>query len=138
MIIEDIRKISSTPKDLREFGLTVGAVFGILSAIFIWREKSYWIYTCIASAVLILPALLIPCMLKPAHKTWMTLAILMGSVVTPIVLGVLFFVAITPFGLLMKITGKDLLDLKFEKDKPSYWKPKQTRKFSPEDYEKQF
>ena len=51
----------------------------------------------------------------------MRLGILLGSIVSPIVMGVIYFGVITPIGLIMKLFGKDVLNLKLDKNKPTYW-----------------
>ena len=59
--------------------------------------------------------------LTPFNKLWMRLGILLGAIVSPIVMGIVYFAVITPIGLIMKLFGKDVLNLKIDKNKNTYW-----------------
>jgi len=62
-----------------------------------------------------------PVLLAPLNKLWLKFGALLHSITSPIILGIMFFLVITPIGLLMRLLGKDLLRLKFDPDAPSYW-----------------
>lgn len=138
MIIEEIRNIKSGKRELRKFGIIVGIVLGLLGGLFLWRGRDYYSYFLILSVALLLLGLVVPILLRPIHKVWMTLAILMGWLMTRVILSVLFYLVVTPIGLLARLFGKDFLDTEFEKSGNSYWIPKGTAKFERSDYEKQF
>ena len=61
-----------------------------------------------------------PKVLTPLNNLWFKFGILLGKIVSPIVMSVIFFLVVTPIGIFMKIIGKDLLNLKFN-DKETYW-----------------
>ena len=65
-------------------------------------------------------ALFKPGLLAPLNKLWFRFGILLGKVISPLLMGIIFFFMVTPIGFLMKILKKDLLNLKFNRDK-SYW-----------------
>lgn len=138
MVTEEIRKIESSPKKLREFGFLVGGVLCVLGILLWWRGRASYPYFFIPGILLVLGGAALPSALKPFQKIWMSLAILMGWVMTRVLLSVLFFLILTPIGWILRLTGKDLLDQKLEPKKESYWKirPQATR--TPGDYEKQF
>lgn len=138
MIIEAIKNIKSEKKELRKFGITVGIVLGLLGGSFLWRTKDYYFYFFILSTAFLFFALVLPALLKPIQKIWMTLAILIGWLVTRVILGVLFYLIITPIGLLARLFGKDFLDTKFDKDADSYWILRKALRFDKRNYEKQF
>jgi len=139
MIIEEIKNIKSGKKELRKFGITMGIVLALFGGFSWWREKDYYFYFLIPAAIFIFPALVIPSILKPVNKIWMSLAILMSWVMTRVILGILFYLGITPIGLLARLLGKDFLGLKFNKNTAdSYWLQKEKRKFEKINYEKQF
>lgn len=73
------------------------------------------------AVLFLLVALLKPAWLSHLNKAWTRFGLLLSAVVSPIALGVLFFVVITPIGLLMRLTGKDPLRLKFDRSAESYW-----------------
>ena len=138
MIIEEIKNIASGKSDLRKFGITVGTVMGLLGGLFYWREKEYYFYFLIFSAVLLFLGIVVPILLRPIHKVWMTLAILLGWVMTRIILSILFYLVVTPIGLLAKLFGKSHLNLAFDKSSESYWRSKDNKRQETRDYENQF
>ena len=138
MVIAEIKKIESSPKKLREFGFVVGGVLCALGILFFWRGRGSYPYFLAPGIFLVVTGAVIPSILKPVQKAWMTLALLMGWVMTRVFLSVLFYLAITPVGLLLRLMGKDLLDERFEPKKQSYWKLRPQDPRVPGDYEKQF
>ena len=58
--------------------------------------------------------------LYPLNKLWFKFGIFLGKIVSPLIMGIIFFLVVTPIGLLMRLLGKDLLNLKFNNNK-SYW-----------------
>ena len=100
-----------SPSEGRKFGLTVGIAFLVLAALLhFWRHRE----TAAAvlgsvGVLLVLAALLIPTRLGPLERAWMWLAHLISKVTTPVFMGVVFFVAITPIGLLMRLRGRRAL-----------------------------
>lgn len=74
-----------------------------------------------AGAVFLAAALFIPQALRPLNVVWFRLGQLLGRIVNPIVLGILFFAVFTPFGLLMRLFGADPLRLRLDRDARSYW-----------------
>ena len=77
-------------------------------------------------------------LLKPLHKLWMTLAVLLGWLMTRIILIVLFYLVVTPIGLLARVCGKDFLNRDFDRKVNSYWIPRKTIPFDRKSYERQF
>ena len=73
------------------------------------------------SLVFLILGLLNSNILTPFNRLWFKFGILLGSIIAPIVMGVIFFLVVTPIGLFMKIFGKDLLRIKHDKNKNSYW-----------------
>jgi hypothetical protein len=138
MIIEEIKNIKSGRKELRQFGLTMGIVLGLLGGFFLWRGKVYYSSFFIISILFLFLGLVLPVLLKPIQKIWMVLAILMGWFMTRIILIILFYLIVTPVGLLARLFGKDFLNRKFEINRDSYWIPKKTIKFDKRNYENQF
>lgn len=138
MIVEEIRKIKSGRKELRKFGITFGIILGLLGGLFLWRDKGYYSYFFILSVAFGLLGLIVPVVLKPVYIGWMTLAVLLGWFMTRVILIVLFYVVVTPIGLLARSFGKDFLRLKFDRNTDSYWIPKGTSESERGHYENQF
>lgn len=138
MITEDIKSTKNGKSELRKFGITVGIVFGLLGGLFFWRGRDYDSYFLILSAALLLLGLAVPILLKPIHKVWMTLAVLLGWLMTRVILSILFYLVVTPIGLLARLFGKVFLDLQFYNSIESYWNLRDKTKKETNDYEKQF
>lgn len=106
----------------RSFGLTAGAALGLISAFSFWRHgaRSWW---WLAGAVAFTAAgLFAPSALTPLNRTWLRLGRFLHSIVSPLVLGLVFFAVITPIGLLMRALGKRPLSLGIQRGaQGSYW-----------------
>ncbi len=76
--------------------------------------------------------------MKPFHVAWMTFAHLLAWLNTRILLGVFFYLIVTPTGLLMRVFGKDLLDEKIDKSAQSYWKKRDRKAFNPKHADRMF
>jgi hypothetical protein len=92
--------------DLRKFGLLVGAAFFVLGCVLRWRDSGNAALVLWGiSAALVGLGLLLPSLLRPVYRGWMGLALLLSKVTTPIVMGVLYFVIMTPVGWLLRAFG---------------------------------
>lgn len=138
MVMEDIKKIQSGDKDLRSFSRVVGGVFCALGAFFWWKGHTIGpIFVGIGIPILVLGVIWLRS-LKPVHKFWMTLAILMGFVVSRIILTVVFFLVITPIGLIMRLFGKRFIENRFRTEEASYWTVRDYPHTDPKRFENQF
>jgi multisubunit Na+/H+ antiporter MnhG subunit len=138
MIKDEIKNIKQSPKDLRKFGLTVGTVLLLIAFFLIWKHKPSQFYFLYIGAFLVLAGFLFPSILRPLNKVWMTLAVLLGWIMTRVILSLLFYLVITPISLIARISGKHFLDLKIDKSRASYWEKRKNVPSSPVDYERQF
>ncbi len=137
-ISEEIKNLDISLKKVREFGLLVGGVFLALGALLAWRGRPNAPVFFAFGGFLVLFGLARPALLRPLYRLWMTLAILMGWFMSRVLLTVLFYMAITPIGIWIRLSGKDLLDLRFKDGLSSYWKLRQDGGGRKEDCEKQF
>ncbi|MBI3252156.1 MAG: hypothetical protein HYZ52_02395 [Candidatus Omnitrophica bacterium] len=138
MLLEEIKTIRSSPRDLKTFGLVVGTFFAVLGALFLWRGRPGTLYWFLAAAFFLVLGFLRPAFLKPIQKVWMTAALLMGWVMTRVVLGVLFYAVITPIGLVSRACGKDFMTSKIDPAQESYWLTRPPGAEGPEGYENQY
>ena len=133
---KEINEIASSNSDLRKFGLTMAAAFGLFGGFVAWRGHA-WSVTLLGAAVFFLIFSLVwPAALKPVQKAWMTLALLMGWVMSRVLLTVIFYAVVMPIGFILRLSGKDLLDKKIGVRRDSYWLPHKAR--NKDDYEQQF
>ncbi len=121
MILYELKNINSSKKKLREFGLLIGSIFLVAAVVLFYYGKDSFYYFSIVGLVLIIPAIFYPKILLPLHKVWMAISVILGYFSTRLILGILFYLVITPMGLIAKLFGKDFLDRKIDNDKESYW-----------------
>lgn len=105
----------------RKFGLLFAVVFSLLG-VYLWRRHVEWYpASFVLSGAFLLTALLYPDILRPLNRAWMTLALVLNTVVSPVVLGVLYFAVFTPVALFMRIRKRDVLNRRFDPADISYW-----------------
>ena len=105
----------------RSFGLVFAAVFLIIAAFpLFYGEGIRWGSVGVAGIFALL-ALLRPTLLSLLNRLWMKFGLLLGKIVSPIALGILFYLVITPIGIVIRLSGKDPLRLKFMPEADTYW-----------------
>ena len=109
-------KISSN----RSFGIVFFIFFLIISIIPLFKNGDIRIWSIAFSMVFLILGLLNSKILTPLNKLWFKLGIILGNFISPIVMGIVFFVVVTPISLIIKIIGKDILSIKKSKSK-TYW-----------------
>ena len=136
-MLEEIKNIPYSKRDIRSFGITMGIILFIISGLLMYYNKEiYQIIGTIALAFIGL-GLIIPVVLKPFYFVWMTFAAILGWVMTRVILSLVFYLIITPIGLLTRLLGEDFLALKkIESD--SYWNYRDSSEELNQKYEKQF
>ena len=96
-----------TASEGRKFGLTVGIAFTAIGLILLWRDvRIAMIVTLSLGGALILAGLIAPTLLGPVERAWMGLALLISKVTTPIFMGIVYFLVLTPTGLLRRRRGR--------------------------------
>jgi Saxitoxin biosynthesis operon protein SxtJ len=108
----------------RAFGLVMAAACCCVAGYGVWVGSSNWPYWLAAAIAFATAALLWPALLAPLNRLWFQLGRILHRVVNPLVMGVLFFLVITPIGLLMRVFGKRPLALDFAPEATSYWLPR--------------
>jgi len=104
----------------RSFGIVFFIFFLIISIIPLFKNGELRIWSLIIGVIFLVLGLTNSKILTPLNKFWFKLGIFLGNFVSPIVMGFIFFVVITPISLIMKLFGKDVLNLKKNKQ-ASYW-----------------
>ena len=105
----------------KSFGVVFSVVFLIISLYPLTNSKSVYIWTLIVSAVFLLLAFVAPKVLTRPNRLWFKFGILLGSVIAPVVMTLVYFATVLPIGLIMRLLGKDLLKQKLDKNAKSYW-----------------
>ncbi len=109
----------------RAFGYVFAAVFLIIAAWPLLHSGTPRWWSVGVAAAFALVAIVKPVLLAGANKLWMKFGLLLAKVVSPIALGILFYLVFMPIGLLMRVSGKDPLRLKFDPAAQSYWIPRE-------------
>jgi len=110
-------KISSN----RNFGLVFFFVFLIVGLWPLLNEESPRFWSIVIAVIFLILGLLNSKLLTSLNKLWFKFGLFLGSIVSPIVMGIVFFLVITPTGFIVKIMNKDLLNKKYDNKKKSYW-----------------
>ena len=105
----------------RNFGLVFFVFFLIIG---LWpllgtNEIRYW--SIFFSIIFFLLGITNSKLLNPLNKIWFNFGILLGKMISPLVMGIIFFLVVTPIGVIMRVFGKDILSLKYNKKNKSYW-----------------
>lgn len=122
----------------RAFGLVFATVFTIIALYPLLGGGLLRVWSLIVATIFLLLALVAPSILVPANRLWMRFGGLLHYIVSPIALGIVFFAALVPTGLLMRLFGKDPLRLRFDPAAESYWIPREPPGPSPESLNNQF
>ncbi|PPR50020.1 MAG: hypothetical protein CFH15_00718 [Alphaproteobacteria bacterium MarineAlpha5_Bin5] len=105
----------------RNFGLVFAAFFLIISLYPLWFEKNMHLWACIIAFIFFFFAIFLPKALIVPNNLWFKLGSFLGAIVSPIIMGMIFFLTVTPTGLIMRLLGKDILNQKMKKSVQSYW-----------------
>ena len=136
-MIEEIKNIPSSNKDIRSFGITIGIILFIISGLLMYYNKEAYQLIAIIASIFIVIGFILPILLKPIYFVWMIFAAILGWVMTRVILSLVFYLIITPIGLITRIIGEDFLALK-KMNLDSYWNHRDSSIELNQDYEKQF
>ena len=137
-IRSEVKKLGTTPKDLRKFGFTMAIVLGILALLTGYKGSWSFPYILVLSVAFAGCAVLQPMLLKQIYLGWMTLAIVMGFFMTRVILSILFYSVFSIGGLITRVLKKDLLDQQYDPSAKTYWKPYNKPQNPKQKFEQQF
>ena len=113
--MDDI-KISSN----RSFGIVFFVVFLLIALYPLINDNQIRLWSFIVSLIFLILGLIKSRILTPLNKLWFRFGLFLGRIISPLIMGIIFFLGVTPIGFIMRILGKDLLNLKYN-NKRSYW-----------------
>jgi len=105
----------------RSFGVVFAIVFIIIGTAPLIRGGELRLWSLLAAGIFLGLGLLAPRVLRPLNILWFRFGLLLGRIIAPIVISLLFFIAVTPTALVMRLLRKDLLSLKIDRKAKSYW-----------------
>ena len=116
----------------RSFGFTFAALFAVLGGLSLWRNGGVNPWLLGAASAFLIVTLVVPGLLGPLNRLWGAFGRLVHAIMSPVILAVLFYGAITPFGLLSRLFGYDPLRRRIDPAAKSYWvdRPRDGRKTS--------
>ena len=117
MLLKSKIKIGSN----RSFGLVFFVVFLVISLWPLIYGDSIRIWSLIVSTFFIILGLMNSKLLTPLNQLWIKFGMILGAIISPVVMAVIFFLVVTPISFVMNIMGKDLLKTRYDKKKESYW-----------------
>jgi hypothetical protein len=138
MLKEEIKHIDKSDKAVKKTSVTVGIVLLIITFILWYFGKISFIYFGAIGGIFIIISYVAVPLLRPFHKLWMSLALILGWFMSRVILIILFYLVITPIGFFAKLFGKRFLELKIDKSARTYWEKRENIIKQPIDYERQF
>ncbi|MDD4979721.1 MAG: SxtJ family membrane protein [Candidatus Omnitrophica bacterium] len=133
-----MEKLKLDKNNLKKFGITMGIAFFIIALLLVIRHKHNSLPVFLISAIFFIFAFTLQVLLKSVYIFWMKLAYVLSWINTRLILLIMFYLILTPIGLIMKLFKVDLLYLKTDKKRQSYWREREKKLFSPLNYERQF
>ena len=104
----------------RSFGIVFSIVFLLIAIYPLINSDGLRVWSLIIAIIFLVLGLINSKILTPLNKLWFKFGLLLGKFISPLVMGLIFFLVVTPIGLTMRLFGKDVLNLKYNKNK-SYW-----------------
>ena len=133
-----IEKIDSSRTKVKNFGLLFGVICTLVVGYLLYRGSGLWPWFAAGAGFFFLTGLAAYPVLKPVYIGWMMFAFVLGWINTRIILGVFFYLILTPIGLFLRLTGKDLLDKRLDRTAKTYWIKRERVPFDKARYEQQF
>ena len=109
-------KISSN----RSFGIVFFIVFLLIALYPLLKDNDLRIWSLVISFIFLILGLINSKILTPLNRLWFKFGLLLGKFISPLIMGIIFFLVVTPIGIIMRLLKKDLLNLKYNK-KETYW-----------------
>ena len=105
----------------RNFGLVFFIFFTIISIYPLWHGENIRVWSFALAIVLFILSIFFPKILIFPNKLWFRFGLLLGNIISPVIMAIIYFLTVTPIGIIMRICGKDLLQQKINKQAKSYW-----------------
>jgi len=120
-MIENIKNIEVSSSSEKSFGIVFAVVFLLIALYPLLDSRGVYIWALVTSGVFVFLAYVFPKVLSVPNKLWFKLGMLIGSIVTPIIMTIIYIFTVLPLGIFMKVLKKDLLNQKIDANAESYW-----------------
>jgi hypothetical protein len=131
-------KINAGPREVRKFGITFWVVLSLFGGFMLYKGNPAWPYLFGAGTLFLLLGLVAVLILRPVFLGWMKFAQALAWVNTRLILGIFFYLIMTPVALIMRLVGRDPLQRKFDRAASSYWIKRELSQFDRSRYERLF
>jgi hypothetical protein len=131
-------KINASDHEVRKFGIMFAVICAGVAAYSAYRQGSVWPWFAGGAAAFLVGGLIGRSFLRPVYIGWMKFAALLGWVNTRLILGIFFYLILTPVGLIMRLAGWDPLTRKIDRTARSYWVLREAKPFDPKRFEQLF
>ena len=138
MLKDELKYIDQSDEAVKKTGISVGVVLILISLLLWYLGKASFVYFSIIGGLFVILSFVAIPVLRPFHKLWMMLALLMGFVMSRVILTLLYYLVLTPIGLLAMIVGKKFMPLGFDKKAVTYWEKRENIAKQQIDYDRQF
>lgn len=116
-----IGEIAAGRREVRNFGILFAVVGLLLAAWLLYRGSDAWVWTAAAGALFLLAGFFAYPVLRPLYRGWMVFAFVLGWINTRVILGLFFYLILTPIGLVMRLFGRDPMHRKLDRSASTYW-----------------
>jgi len=122
----------------RGFGIVFAVVFTIIGLVPLVDGGVFQLWALITAGIFLCAGLFVPIVLKPLNRIWFLFGMALHKVMNPLIMGLLFYLTVTPIALMMRIAGKDPLNRRFDAKAKSYWIVREPPGPAPETMRQQF
>ena len=133
-----MKHINASTKEIKKFGITFSILSLVLTSLVFYKGSTWWPWWLAGSLIFLLTGLFLQPLLKPLYIGWMTFAFALGWVNTRIILGLVFYLAFTPIAIFLRLSRKDILGLRLNRNATTYWIKRKTTTFDKKRYEQLF
>ena len=133
-----LKELDLSKANLKKFGRTMAFCLLVIGLVLLLRHKSSFTVLWAIGLIFFILAQARAVLLQPVYKIWMGLAFCLGWVNTRIILTLVYYLVVTPIGLMMRLLRKDLLNLRLEKSARTYWLKREVKNPTKESYERIF
>jgi hypothetical protein len=135
-ICAEIQAIDTAPKKIRNFAITFFVILSVIGAVLVYNGHMFGHVGPGLGLLLLVCGIWAPGKLTAFYKIWMGLSLVLGFFVSRLILCVLFYVVLSPIGIIMRLLGKDILNQRWNNEAASYWIKRKKGPFDTRRYEK--
>ena len=125
-------------KEWRNFGIGLSVILAIIATIQLYFDNKIYLYLYLSALIILFFSFVLPIVIKPIFILFSYIGFGMGWVMTRVILSLLFYLLFTPLGLMLRLFGKQFLDIKFKDGKESHWIDVADENHNPQNYENQY